>query len=120
MGRPKKRDETGIKERLILEMVNIYGRNGAGTRLSKAVGVSTGQASRWESGKNIPSLGMIVKISRALGLDPGWLAFGDLSRAPREGMTRGKEGFTQAEVRKRLAAQRRRGPGGDEAENEAG
>ena len=90
MARPKKKDETGIKERLSLELTRVYGRKGAGTRLAEAVGVSTGQASRWESGKNIPSYGMLVRIARALGVDPGWLAFGpDLSRAPKEGMTAG-------------------------------
>ncbi len=84
MARPKKSDQTGIRERLSVEMTTVYGRKGAGTRLAETVGVSTGQASRWESGENIPSLGMIVRIARALSLDPGWLAFGaKLSQAPK-------------------------------------
>ena len=68
-------------------MTEVYGRSGAGTKLAVAVGVSTAQVSRWESGENTPSWAMLVKIAHVLGVDPGWLAFGpELSRAPKEGM----------------------------------
>ena len=85
MGRPKKSDDTRFANRLSLEMASVYGRRGAGTSLAFAVNVSTGQVSRWENGRNLPSYGMMIRIARALGVNPAWLAFGeDLCGVPKD------------------------------------
>ncbi len=68
-------------------MAEVYGRSGAGSKLALAVGVSTAQVSRWESGENTPSWDLLVRIAGALSVDPGWLAFGpELCQAPKEAM----------------------------------
>ncbi|MCH7962014.1 MAG: helix-turn-helix transcriptional regulator, partial [Planctomycetes bacterium] len=76
VARPQKSSYTGIDVRLTAAMVATYRRAGSGTKLAKAVGVSTAQVSRWESGVNLPTYGMLIKIATVLGLEPGWLAFG--------------------------------------------
>lgn len=43
--------------------------------------VSQSAVSRWFKGAT-PDLDTIAALGRALGVDPGWLAFGELSEAP--------------------------------------
>lgn len=44
--------------------------------LGAAAGVTN--SSRWESGEHEPSLDMLRKIATVLGVDPCWLAFGNI------------------------------------------
>jgi transcriptional regulator with XRE-family HTH domain len=44
--------------------------------------ITAATVSRWESGDALPSLPTVDAIARACGVDPGWLAFGERSRAP--------------------------------------
>lgn len=45
--------------------------------LSKAAGVSLGLAARFELRKGFPRLPTLEALAKALGISPGWLAFGD-------------------------------------------
>lgn len=59
------------------------------TALAEEVGaelkesVSSGDVGRWLGGQAVPSsLARITAFARVLDVDPGWLSFGDASRAP--------------------------------------
>ena len=41
------------------------------------VGLTGATVSRYEADKQEPALGIIVQLAAALGVAPGWLAFGD-------------------------------------------
>lgn len=47
------------------------------TELAGKVGVTPQAWSGWERGKSEPPLETIIIVARLLGVDPGWLAFGD-------------------------------------------
>ena len=44
--------------------------------------ISAGTVSRWESGEFEPSLDALQVLAELAFVDPGWLAFGPLSKAP--------------------------------------
>lgn len=44
--------------------------------LGEAVGVTYEAVGQWERGKTAPSYGRLQTVSKALGVDPCWLAFG--------------------------------------------
>lgn len=60
------------------------GQVGLAKALSKRSGESIGQSgvSKWISQGNRPSLEHIAALAHLAGVDPGWLAMGELSAAP--------------------------------------
>ena len=58
--------------------------------------VSAATISRWESGESIPDLSTLLQISRLAGVDPGWLAFGQASRAPAPQMNASRRSVLEA------------------------
>lgn len=52
----------------------VAGMHAAG--LSSAAGLNSTAVLRLESGSSLPQLPTVEKLARALGLSPGWLAFG--------------------------------------------
>lgn len=52
-----------------------------GQRIGKRGSISQSTASRWFGG-SVPDLRTLLSIAVELEVDPGWLAFGDESRAP--------------------------------------
>jgi transcriptional regulator with XRE-family HTH domain len=57
------------------------GRAVTQTALAASIGVSPGAVSQWENGTTEPTLSIIPKLAQALGVTPGWLAFGESSEA---------------------------------------
>lgn len=55
------------------------GRQVTQADVAQMVGVKDATVSRYEAGKAEPDLGMIVLLAAALGVTPGWLAFGEAS-----------------------------------------
>jgi transcriptional regulator with XRE-family HTH domain len=49
--------------------------------------ISGATVSRWEAGEFQPDLRTLLAIARVAGVDAGWLAFGDASRAPKPAET---------------------------------
>jgi len=52
---------------------------------STLAGFSKVNVSRWERGKAAPPLRVIQAIGELVGADPGWIAFGEGSGAPKPG-----------------------------------
>jgi transcriptional regulator with XRE-family HTH domain len=52
------------------------------TELGKAVGVTPATVSQWEAGASEPGLATIARIASALGVDAGYLAFGQTRVEP--------------------------------------
>ena len=53
------------------------GRNVTQAWLAKEVGVAGPTVSQWESGTTEPTLQSVAKIATALGVSPGWIAWGE-------------------------------------------
>jgi transcriptional regulator with XRE-family HTH domain len=49
---------------------------------AKEVGVTSGLVSQWKEREDAPPPGSALKAALALGVDPGWLSYGELSTAP--------------------------------------
>ena len=56
---------------------------------STLAGFSKVNVSRWERGKAAPPLRVIQAIGELVGADPGWIAFGEGSGAPKPGFAAG-------------------------------
>lgn len=44
--------------------------------LTLAAGIGAGMVALWEAGQGLPRLPSVEKLARALGVSPGWLAYG--------------------------------------------
>jgi transcriptional regulator with XRE-family HTH domain len=60
-----------------LEYSAEKGRQVTQAELAERAGVSTAAWSTWEAGRSEPPLDTIGKVAKVLGVDPGWLAFGN-------------------------------------------
>lgn len=78
---------------------STMGRQVTQAELAEMAGVSTATWSTWEAGRSEPPLDTIGKVAKLLGVDPGWLAFGN-HRFPLE---EGVERPVQAATKKRRA-----------------
>lgn len=53
-------------------------RSGISVRaLAKAIGSTPASIWAWEAGKYFPGIDVVEKLATALGVEPGWLAYGD-------------------------------------------
>lgn len=52
------------------------------TDFAKAIGVSNGLVSGWKTAEQAPPVERCLAIAERCGVDPGWLAFGEKSKAP--------------------------------------
>jgi transcriptional regulator with XRE-family HTH domain len=87
--------ESTLAQRLQLARTSAgQGADGRMTQeaFAEAVGKQLGKRtvgkvtiSRWERGDTVPTLESLLAIARASRVDPGWLAFGNNSRAPAPG-----------------------------------
>lgn len=55
------------------------GRNVTQAWLADQCKVSGPTVSQWEAGVTEPTIDSVAKIAKALGVSPGWLAFGEVS-----------------------------------------
>lgn len=60
------------------------GRNVTQAWLAGEVGVSGPTVSQWEAGVTEPTLSSVAKIAAALGVSPGWIAWGETQKAAPE------------------------------------
>jgi transcriptional regulator with XRE-family HTH domain len=84
--------ELGERIQLCRSICEVRGKGGGSqTDFGRVVAVQLGGAnpisgatvSRWEAGEFQPDLWTLLAIARVAGVDAGWLAFGDASRAPK-------------------------------------
>ena len=59
-----------------------HGRKVRAKEIADALGVSDGLVSQWQGRDDPPPHPNIIRISEVCGVDPGWLAYGELSKAP--------------------------------------
>lgn len=51
-------------------------------RIADEIPKRSSSVSAWFRGKSLPAMTTLVGLAKALEVDPGWLAFGELSQAP--------------------------------------
>lgn len=66
------------------------GRQVTQDQVAGLVGVTQGTVGRWEGGLKEPDLATFEKLGKALGVDPRWLAFGDVPRGSAEDSASGE------------------------------
>ena len=73
--------------------------------VARAVGVSFGAVSRWESGETVPKDDAIAKLAKYFGVTPAWLRYGQEPRvdagAPTMDLTKPQRGFVPGKVVKK-------------------
>lgn len=69
------------------------------TALERRQPYDASQVSRWFGGRSVPDLRTICEIARALDVDPGWLAFGEDSKAPAPSMVMDPPGGSYAPIK---------------------
>lgn len=85
MSAAKKGPEATIGGRIAHARFSLAARLGKNVTqkwLAEQVGVSGPTVSQWESGVTEPTVGSFAKLGKALGIDPGWLAFGEEGKTP--------------------------------------
>ena len=76
----KKGPEASIGGRIAqarFQLAAKLGRNVTQAWLAEQCGVAGPTVSQWESGVAEPTLRSVKKIAKALGVSPGWIAWGD-------------------------------------------
>lgn len=61
---------------------SVHGVKERDTEFAKAIGVSNGLVSGWRVADQPPPTDRCLAIAERCRVDPGWLAFGEKSRAP--------------------------------------
>lgn len=84
MGKPMAPERVGdrIRQARFQRQAQL-GRALTQTALAASIGVSPGAVSQWENGTTEPSLSVLPKLARALGVTAGWLAFGETAAPAR-------------------------------------
>ncbi len=70
-----------------------------GRHLGAAKGITGATVSRWEAEESVPDLATVGAIAVVCQVDPGWLAYGNLSKAPAP--------WAQDDPRRRMVRERR-------------
>lgn len=83
--------DTGFAERLYASLLHLAAREGkevsdteVGRRVGKRLGrgaLGYGAVYKWKRG-TVPGVSTVLAIAAVCGVDPGWLGFGEDSRAP--------------------------------------